>query len=84
MIHNDRKSGLIRAFRYSVEVSTEEESDRTMECVQMLARDLSPNEIDAAIGVEYPKRRRKTLQAACYLRPRIRLHLERMPFQQSE
>ena len=51
MIHNDRKSGLIRAFRYSVDVPTEEEADRIMECVQMLARDLSVNEIDAAVAI---------------------------------
>jgi hypothetical protein len=49
--YDERKSALIRAFRYSVNVPTEEESDRVMECVQMLSRELSLDEIEEALAV---------------------------------
>jgi hypothetical protein len=49
MAEIDRKAALIRSFKYSVNVPNEEESERVWECVQMLARELSFDEVEVAV-----------------------------------
>ncbi len=50
MTYDPRKSALIRAFRYAVD-APEEESHRVMECVVMLARGLSFDEVEVAVAI---------------------------------